>query len=374
MEWFNKKHKNNFNLQNSNQGNPFGGDPNGHHQVEQFGNGMNNTQQWNPFGGDPNGHHQVEQFGNGMNNTQQWNSFGEDPNGNHQVEQFGNGMNNTQQWNPFGGEPNGNHQVEQFGNGMNNTQQWNPFGGEPNGHHQVEQFGNGVNNTQQWNSFGEEPNGHHQVEQFGNGMDNAQQWEFEKGINSSYQNKQEGNFNTFNFENRITPYIDLELLEGCESIEDFADSVDYIDGIKVYIFNKNSSKNLLMLNKSDNNASFKTSKNYNMYLVDSVLLRSRPEVRIYNALKEAGVLFFPNSRAVVCNKSKEPDFIVIIQGQAFYMNLLNNHTHTPENDANDTRFYQDHGIFTRPYCTSDCERNPHGVVEDFLNWVKGMVN
>ncbi|AQQ54755.1 hypothetical protein [Planococcus lenghuensis] len=142
---------------------------------------------------------------------------------------------------------------------------------------------------------------------------------------------------------------------------------------QVFVYQAETAKNELVDNSLTNDCGFKTSPSYYMYCTeDNMKFRSKPEVHIYFALKERNVLFYANSSVTVSSERKEPDFSVIFRGRIHILDVLSDKTHTSEKDAAVIRFYQNHGIPMRSYSAEDCEKNPYGVVDDFLNWIKSQ--
>ncbi|MCM3612681.1 hypothetical protein M4S82_15655 [Planococcus sp. MERTA32b] len=140
---------------------------------------------------------------------------------------------------------------------------------------------------------------------------------------------------------------------------------------QVCVYVEEAAKDELVMNSLTNDCSYKTSAGYYMYCIleDDLRFRSKGEVAIYFALKETGLLFHANSRAIAGSHRKEIDFSVIHKGRMYILDVLSNDTHNSEKDAKNARFYQDYGVPMRSYTWQECINDPQGVVNDFLQWI-----
>lgn len=106
---------------------------------------------------------------------------------------------------------------------------------------------------------------------------------------------------------------------------------------------------------------------------DGLRFRSPAEIRIYDALKQRPVLFFPNAAAVLGGRGgdkKEPDFLVCFQGRWGLLEVMGESFHpgaTAFRDHDRARLFKDYGLLVVEfYDAARCCREPDAVVDDFL--------
>ncbi|KYC34902.1 hypothetical protein WA1_50215 [Scytonema hofmannii PCC 7110] len=105
---------------------------------------------------------------------------------------------------------------------------------------------------------------------------------------------------------------------------------------------------------------------------DKLRFRSKTETRIYDALKRASVLFFPNATAVLGGKDekREPDFLVCKDGKWGILEVMGDQYHPPSTAMRDhdrARLFKDYGLICIEfYDACQCYEKPDEVVADFL--------
>ena len=105
---------------------------------------------------------------------------------------------------------------------------------------------------------------------------------------------------------------------------------------------------------------------------DDLSFRSYSETRIYDALKQRGVLFFPLPVAVLGNDQKlEPDFVVIHQQKVGILEVHGAPYHPPQRateEAERGRRFKLLGVSVHEFFDANrCRHDPQGVVDEFLN-------
>ncbi|GAB1542518.1 hypothetical protein NUACC21_51920 [Scytonema sp. NUACC21] len=105
---------------------------------------------------------------------------------------------------------------------------------------------------------------------------------------------------------------------------------------------------------------------------DGLRFRSKTETKIYEALKCAYVLFFPNATAILGGKNvkREPDFLVCKNGKWGILEVMGDRYHTPNTAMKDhdrARLFKDYGLTCIEfYDATRCYNYPDEVVKDFL--------
>lgn len=106
--------------------------------------------------------------------------------------------------------------------------------------------------------------------------------------------------------------------------------------------------------------------------------RSEAEVRIAQALDEAGVLFFPNCKGRASTPSgrqnREPDFLICYGGRWGILEVDGEPFHPPTRTVEDherDRIFKGHGIkLVEHYDATRCYQDPKDVVASFLELLR----
>ncbi len=105
---------------------------------------------------------------------------------------------------------------------------------------------------------------------------------------------------------------------------------------------------------------------------NGLFLRSRAELKIAEALDQANVLFFPNSRCRVSDRDNqrntiEVDFLIIHQGKIGILEVDGATYHkSAATDHKRDRLFMRQGIMCSRFDAGECMVNPQNIVEEFL--------
>lgn len=106
---------------------------------------------------------------------------------------------------------------------------------------------------------------------------------------------------------------------------------------------------------------------------DGLRFRSKTETRIYDALKQKDILFFPNPAAILGKRTvkREPDFLICFGGKWGILEVMGDQYHNVTSavvDHDRARLFKDYGLyFIEFYDANKCYNQPNEVVEDFLS-------
>lgn len=115
------------------------------------------------------------------------------------------------------------------------------------------------------------------------------------------------------------------------------------------------------------------------YLWRGMRFRSKTERKIAEALERANVAFFPNSRgrfgmAPNSRETREPDFLVVVDGKLGILEVDGDDYHPPERAAEDhsrDRAFRRHGIrVVERYSATKCWDAPDQVIDEFLQLLR----
>jgi len=108
------------------------------------------------------------------------------------------------------------------------------------------------------------------------------------------------------------------------------------------------------------------------YSWNNLRFRSNTEIKVAEALDNAGVLFFPNCMArlgpIGERRNKEADFLICIEGKGGILEVDGEAYHsTAATDHERDRFFRTYGIrVIERFTASQCYNNPETVVRRFL--------
>jgi len=103
------------------------------------------------------------------------------------------------------------------------------------------------------------------------------------------------------------------------------------------------------------------------------------EVKIAQALDQAGVLFFPNCRGRLTTpqgrRNRECDFLVCYEGIWGILEVDGEPFHPASRAAEDHKrdgFFLDHGVWVHRFDSNECFKYPDNVVQRFLQRLKRL--
>jgi hypothetical protein len=109
---------------------------------------------------------------------------------------------------------------------------------------------------------------------------------------------------------------------------------------------------------------------------DDLWFRSKSEIKIYEVLKQKGVLFFANATAVLGQKNlkREPDFLVCLDGKWGVLEVNGEHFHpVAARDHDRARLFKEYGLsVVEFYDAQRCYQQPQEVVDSFLALLKRL--
>ncbi|MEA5577269.1 pentapeptide repeat-containing protein, partial [Anabaena sp. UHCC 0451] len=132
------------------------------------------------------------------------------------------------------------------------------------------------------------------------------------------------------------------------------------------------------LNKPEKNINVEnTSNNKGVYTWERLRFRSKPEIKIAEALDRAGVLFIPNSSArlntTTGRGNKEPDFLICYNGKWGILEV-DGPFHTAERRVEEQereRIFKKNGIkVVERFDSQRCSKNPDEVVQEFFKMIE----